>query len=43
MLKGKNSLDFTNLFSFNKYEENDKIIPEYFQWLGTKNVFLDSK
>ena len=32
MLKGKNLLDYTNLFSPNKYEKKDKII--------TKNVFL---
>ena len=26
-------LDYTNLFSPNKYEKNDKIILKYFQWL----------
>ena len=26
MLKGKNVLDYTNLFSPNKYEKNDKMI-----------------
>ena len=26
MLKGKSSLDYTNLFSPNEYEKNDKII-----------------
>ena len=31
MLKGKSLLDYTNLFSPNKYEKNDKIIPKYFQ------------
>ena len=27
MLKGKSLLDYTDLFSSNKYEKNDKIIP----------------
>ena len=31
MLKGKNLLDYTNLFSPNEYERNDKIILKYFQ------------
>ena len=31
MLKGKRLLDYTNLFSPNDYEKNDKIIPKYFQ------------
>ena len=31
MLKGKILLDFTNLFSLNNYEKNDKIILKYFQ------------
>ena len=31
MLKGKSLLDFTNLFSPNNYEKNDKIILKYFQ------------
>ena len=31
MLKGKSLLDYTNLFSPNNYEKNDKIIPKYFQ------------
>ena len=26
MLKGKSSLEYTNLFSLNEYEKNDKII-----------------
>ena len=30
MLKGKSSLGYTNLFSLNNYENNDKIIPKYF-------------
>ena len=29
MLKGKSFLDYTNLFSPNYYEKNDKIIPKY--------------
>ena len=31
MLKGKRLLDYTNLFSPNGYEKNDKIIIKYFQ------------
>ena len=31
MSKGKSLLDYTNLFSPNKYENNDKIILKYFQ------------
>ena len=31
MLKGKSLLEFTNLFSPNDYENNDKIILKYFQ------------
>ena len=31
MLKGKSLLDYTNLFSPNKYENNNKIILKYFQ------------
>ena len=31
MLKGKSLLDYTNLFSPNDYENNDKIILKYFQ------------
>ena len=31
MLKGKILLDYTNLFSPNDYEKNDKIIIKYFQ------------
>ena len=31
MLKGKSLLDYTNLFSPNDYENNDKIIQKYFQ------------
>ena len=30
-LKGKSSLDYTNLFSPNDYEKNYKIILKYFQ------------
>ena len=29
--KGKNWLDYTNIFSPNEYEKNDKIILKYFQ------------
>ena len=31
MFKGKGLLDYTNLFSLNEYEKNDKIILRYFQ------------
>ena len=31
MIKGKNLLDYTNLFSPNDYEKNDKIILKCFQ------------
>ena len=31
MLKGKNSLEYKNLFSSNEYKKNDKIILKYFQ------------
>ena len=31
ILKGKSLLDYTNLFSPNSYEKNDKIILKYFQ------------
>ena len=30
MLKGKSMLDYTNLFSPNEYEKNDKIILRHF-------------
>ena len=33
MLKGKNLLDYTNLFSPKKYEESRKMILKYFQQL----------
>ena len=33
MLKGKSLLDYTNLFSPNDYEKNDKIVLKYFQYL----------
>ena len=31
MLKGNSLLEFTNLFSSNKYKKNDKIILKHFQ------------
>ena len=31
MLKGKSSLDYTNLFYSNEYEKIDKVILKYFQ------------
>ena len=41
MLKSKNLLDCTNLFSPNKYEKNDKIILKFFHQLKTydKKIF----
>ena len=33
MFKGKSFLDYTNLFSPNKYEKNNNIILKYFQQL----------
>ena len=30
MVEGKSLLDYTNLFFFNKYEKNDKIILKHF-------------
>ena len=41
MLKVKSLLDYTNWFSPNKYEKNDKIILKYFQQLQTKNLFFE--
>ena len=34
MLKGKSLLDYTNLFSPNDYEKNDKIILKYSQQIN---------
>ena len=31
MLKDKDLLDYTNLFSPSQYEKNDKILPKYFR------------
>ena len=31
MLKGKNLVDYTNLFSPNDYEKKEKVILKYFQ------------
>ena len=33
MLKGKSLLDFTNLFSSNEYEKNDKVLLKCFHSL----------
>ena len=33
LIKGKSLLDYTNLFSSNKYEKNDIVILKYFQEL----------
>ena len=32
MLKGQGFSDYTNLFSSNEYEKNDKVILKYFQY-----------
>ena len=40
MLKGKSLPDYTNLFSLNEYENNDKIILQYFQKLETNNLLF---
>ena len=40
MLKGKSLPDYTNSFSLNEYENNDKIILQYFQKLETNNLFF---
>ena len=37
MLKSKSLLDYTNLFSPNKYEKNDRMILKYFQLLKGKD------
>ena len=39
MLKRKIVLDYTDLFSRNKYEKNDKTTLQDFQQLETKNFF----
>ena len=39
MLRGKRLLEYTNLFSPNENEKNDKIILKYFQWLFTINLY----
>ena len=39
MLKDKSFLEYTNLFSQNKYEMNDKIILKYFQYLFSPNKY----
>ena len=33
MFNSKSLLEYTNLFSCNKYENNDKIILKYSQWI----------
>ena len=38
MLKEKSLLDYTNLFSPNDYEKNDKIIENIFLWTDFKKV-----
>ena len=40
MLKGKSLLDYTNLFSPNDYEKNDKIILKYFQQIKRWNKYI---
>ena len=46
MLKGKSLLHYTNLFSLNKHEKNDKIILSYFQlkcllYINSKKVMVN--
>ena len=36
MLKGQSLLDYTNLFSPNKYEKDDKITFRFFEWISKK-------
>ena len=53
MIAGKNLLDYTNLFSPNDYQKNDKIIYKYFKdkygerkrkpWLYTKKNIWNKK
>ena len=48
MIVGKTLLDYTNLFSLNDYQKNDKIVYKYFKdkyvkrkrnyWLHTKKI-----
>ena len=40
MLKGKSLLDYTNLFSPNNYEGNDKIMLKYFQYLNRQKIYI---
>ena len=40
MLKGKSLLDYTNLFSPNDCEKNDKIILKYFQQLKRWSKYI---
>ena len=40
MLKGKSLLDYTNLFSPNDYEKNDKIKLKYFQWIKRWKIYI---
>ena len=42
MLKGESLLDYTNLFSPNDYEKNNKIILKYFQWLKRSANYIAS-
>ena len=41
MLKGKSLVDFTNLFSPNEYQKNNKAILEKFQYLETRSFFCE--
>ena len=38
MLKGESLLEYTNLFSLNKYEKNEKIILIYYQQNLNKHI-----
>ena len=43
MLAGKTLLDYTNLFSLNDYEKNDKILYKYFKGKFVKSQVHDKK
>ena len=38
VLKSRSLLDYTNLFTTNEYEKDDKIIIKYFRWLKNSKM-----
>ena len=40
ILKYKSLLQYTNLFSLNDYEKNDKVLPKYFQQLKIWKIYM---